>query len=97
MKSFLWTLILLSAWVILLSGLWLGELVSPNYAVLLAFLLILSAVISFSVLTILLRSSDSGSLDQQLLSTLEKSLEKEHTLNCKDQDAKSGSNPKSKT
>src|SRR5260370_37518910 len=96
MKSFLWTLTLLSAWVILLCGLWLDGLVSPSYAVLLAFLLILLAVISFSVLTILLLSSDNGSLDLQQLSSLEKSLTKEGLRNCKDQDVKSGSNPKSK-
>src|SRR6266436_8593424 len=97
MKSFLWTLILLSAWVTLLSGLWLAGLVSQRYAVLLACLLTLSATISFSVLIILLRSSDNGNLDQQLLSTLEKSCLKEDSLNCNDPDAKSGSNPKSKT
>src|SRR5258706_6914194 len=96
MKSFLLTLILLSAWVILLSGLWLGGLVSPKYAVLLACLLILSAAISFSVLIILLRSFDSGSFDQRQLSILEKSLMKEDLRNCKDLDAKSGSNPESK-
>src|SRR5882672_500002 len=97
MKYFLLILTSLSVLGILLCGLWLGVLGFRSSGVLLACLLILSLAISFSVPIILLRSFDSGSFDQQQLSTLEKSLLREDLLRSGDQDVKSGSNLESKT